>query len=640
MEKINIKDLLDYQIIGDLHQCGDYMITSIEKMNEKTNSYDRDLYYINEDLSLSPLTSSHHVSDFIIEDDTHILFQDTRSKEDEPRKNEKKTVYYRLSLKGGEAIKAFEFKYDVFALKLYSNKQILLIGDQIYENKEKDYVYLTEVPFYINGEGFRDGLRAALMICDPILKQEIKITPAGFDVLDFKIYDHYILYTGIQWKDIMPHKQELYLYDLNNNSNIRLLEPYRIESFVIDDHKIYSMMSDMQEYGTDQYCDLYQYDLENNELKKLLKYEYPIYPSVMSDISPRGGESLQIINHELYLLSTIGYRTLLYHFNGSHMELVFPFDGCITSYLFKGKDLYITGMQEGKLPEIYHYSLSDGHYKLCTQSSFSKVLKNKRVQKPVYIPFINRKGMKIDAWIIFPVDFKADTLYPSLLDIHGGPRGDYGDVFYHEMQVWANEGYFVYYCNPQGSDGYGQDFGDMRGQYGKKDFDDFLDFIEYIKTNFKSIDTNRMGVTGGSYGGFMTNYLITHTHLFQAAATQRSISDWVSDYGTSGISYNDGLFFGARPWQGFEEMWEASPLKYASNCITPTLFIHSFEDYTCAISQAYELFTAFKVLGIDTKAVLFKGENHGLSRRGKPTHRFKRLEEITNWMNDHLKEVL
>jgi dipeptidyl aminopeptidase/acylaminoacyl peptidase len=199
------------------------------------------------------------------------------------------------------------------------------------------------------------------------------------------------------------------------------------------------------------------------------------------------------------------------------------------------------------------------------------------------------------------------------------------------MQVWANEGYVVMYANPRGSDGKGNAFADIRGKYGTIDYEDLMAFVdEVVKTH--NIDPEQLYVTGGSYGGFMTNWMVGHTDRFKAAATQRSISNWISFYGTSDIGY----FFAAdqtdgHPLKDFDKLWEQSPLKYALNIQTPLLFIHADKDYRCPIEQAQQLHAVLMNEGVDTKLVWFKDETHELSRSGKPEARIRRLEEISAW---------
>ncbi|MFN4190768.1 MAG: alpha/beta hydrolase family protein, partial [Pseudothermotoga sp.] len=170
------------------------------------------------------------------------------------------------------------------------------------------------------------------------------------------------------------------------------------------------------------------------------------------------------------------------------------------------------------------------------------------------------------------------------------------------------------------------------------DYEDLMNFVDESIKRFSFIDEERMGVTGGSYGGYMTNWIIGQTDRFRAAVSQRSIANWISKFGTTDIGY----FFVpdqhlGTPWSDFEKLWWHSPMKYA-NCVkTPTLFIHSDEDYRCWLAEAIQMFTSLKYHGVDSKLVIFKGENHELSRSGKPKHRLRRLKEITDWFNKYLK---
>ena len=162
--------------------------------------------------------------------------------------------------------------------------------------------------------------------------------------------------------------------------------------------------------------------------------------------------------------------------------------------------------------------------------------------------------------------------------------------------------------------------------------EDGLSLFRWTMEKYPQIDKNRLCETGGSYGGFMTNWIIGHTDRFCCTASQRSISNWLSFYGVSDI----GPYFSkdqtaGDPWESPEKMWEHSPLKYAANVKTPTLFIHSDQDYRCPLEQGLQMYTALIEQGVETRLCLFHGENHELSRSGKPKHRIRRLQEITDW---------
>ena len=207
------------------------------------------------------------------------------------------------------------------------------------------------------------------------------------------------------------------------------------------------------------------------------------------------------------------------------------------------------------------------------------------------------------------------------------------------MQLWASEGYFVFFCNPHGSDGKGNKFADIRGpKYGKLDYDDIMRFTDAVLEKYPQIDKSRVGMTGGSYGGFMANWIVGHTDRFAAVASQRSISNYISKCLTTDIGYYHNIYaMQADPWNGADILWEHSPLKYADKCTTPTLFIHADEDYRCWMGDAIQMFTALRMHGCPTRLCLFHKENHMLSRSGKPKHRIRRLKEITDWFEKYLK---
>ena len=253
--------------------------------------------------------------------------------------------------------------------------------------------------------------------------------------------------------------------------------------------------------------------------------------------------------------------------------------------------------------------------------------------------FLNTDGVDIDGFVMKPVGYEPGKRYPGILHIHGGPKMVFGPGFHHEMQLWAASGFFVCYCNPRGSCGKGNAFADLQGKYGEVDFRDLMEFTDEVLRRYPEIDADRMGVAGGSYGGFMTNWVIGHTDRFRCAVSQRSIANYVGDYLLSDIGYyyvpDQQL---GTIWEHPERLWKASPLTYADRVKTPTLFIHADKDYRCTLANGLEMFAALKLHGVESKLCMFYGENHGLSREGKPSNRISRLSEILHWMEEHLKE--
>ena len=247
-------------------------------------------------------------------------------------------------------------------------------------------------------------------------------------------------------------------------------------------------------------------------------------------------------------------------------------------------------------------------------------------------------GVSVQGWLMKPAGFNPNEKYPLILEIHGGPHMMYGNTFFHEMQVLAAEGYAVLYMNPRGSYGYGQTFVDgCREDYGGQDYRDLMQGVDYVVDTFEFIDEANLGVTGGSYGGFMTNWIVGHTDRFQAAVTQRSISNWLSFYGVSDIGY----FFNT--WEheldlleDSAALWDISPLKYTANVTTPLLIMHGEEDQRCPIEQGEQFYVALKHREKEVAFLRFPYAGHELSRSGAPVMRMERLKYMVDWFKEYL----
>lgn len=254
------------------------------------------------------------------------------------------------------------------------------------------------------------------------------------------------------------------------------------------------------------------------------------------------------------------------------------------------------------------------------------------------IQFKSKDDWDLHGWLMKPAQFEEGKKYPLILEIHGGPHAMYANSYFHEFQMLAAEGYAVLFINPRGSHGYGQKFVDaVRGDYGGRDYADLMEAVDYVLENYDFIDVNRLGVTGGSYGGFMTNWIVGHTNRFKAAVTQRSISNWISFYGVSDIGYYFNAWQIKSELEDAETLWKHSPLAYVGNVETPLLILHSEKDFRCPIEQAEQLYIALKHRKKETKFIRFPESNHELSRSGKPSLRIARLHYILNWFKEYIK---
>ncbi|MEM7345895.1 MAG: S9 family peptidase [Chloroflexota bacterium] len=245
----------------------------------------------------------------------------------------------------------------------------------------------------------------------------------------------------------------------------------------------------------------------------------------------------------------------------------------------------------------------------------------------------------LQGWIIKPPNFDERQTYPSILEIHGGPMRQYGNTLMHEFHYLAGQGYVVYCCNPRGGRGYGQAHTQaISNNWGDRDYADLMAWVDWVSKK-PYIDQTRMGVTGGSYGGFMTTWIIGHTDRFKAAVVQRAVSNMISMMGSSDLKERFQSLFGAPApfWEDFEGYWRQSPLKYIGQVKTPTLVIHSDTDLRCDIEQGEQIFGALKQRGIETELVRFPSESHGLSRDGRTDRRIARLKHIVRWFDHYLK---
>ncbi len=288
----------------------------------------------------------------------------------------------------------------------------------------------------------------------------------------------------------------------------------------------------------------------------------------------------------------------------------------------------------GQSEESYSKTVHTDQRTLLTME-YTTWLQERMIAMPEMFQFENKAGQQVQCWLIRPSGFPAHQKRPLVLNIHGGPHAMYSGVYSHEMQTQAALGYHVLLVNPRGSFGYGQTFAAAcRGDFGGGDYDDVLQAVdEAIQRYGDEIDNERIAVCGGSYGGLMTNWIITHDDRFRAAVSQRCISNWVSFYGTSdiGTSYTQAMA-GATPWTDAALLWQRSPVAYANQAYTPLLLIHGEQDLRCPIEQGEQMYSALRHLGKPVRMVRYPDSNHNVLKSGKPSYRVNILREVNEWL--------
>ncbi|HEX9485837.1 MAG TPA: S9 family peptidase [Gemmatimonadales bacterium] len=286
-------------------------------------------------------------------------------------------------------------------------------------------------------------------------------------------------------------------------------------------------------------------------------------------------------------------------------------------------DLYALDAQTKRLTQLTHVN----------DSLFAKL----QLVTPEDFWYPSFDGRKIETWIMKPVGFTPGKKYPLILNIHGGPHTAYGYIFFHEMQLMAARGYVVVYPNPRGSTTYGQEFGNII-QY-KYPGDDYKDLMVAVDSVIRRgyVDSTKLGVTGGSGGGLLTDWTVGHTHRFAAAVSQRDVADWLGFWYTADFTLFQPSWFRSTPFRDPQEFLARSPVRYADSVTTPLMFILGEEDLRAPPNQGGEaMFRALKYLHKTTVQVRFPGESHELSRSGKPVHRVERLQHILNWFDKYL----
>jgi dipeptidyl aminopeptidase/acylaminoacyl peptidase len=247
-------------------------------------------------------------------------------------------------------------------------------------------------------------------------------------------------------------------------------------------------------------------------------------------------------------------------------------------------------------------------------------------------------GKRIQGWILKPPHFDASKKYPLILEIHGGPNAAYGYTFTHEFDWMAAKGYVVLYTNPRGSTSYGQDFGNViQYHYPGDDYKDLMAGVDaVVKRGY--IDSTHMGATGGSGGGVLTNWIVTHTNRFAAAVSQRSIADWSGFWYAADFTLFNPTWFSGAPWENPKQFAELSPITYVANVTTPLMLVEGESDMRTPPPMGGEqMFRALKYLHKPTVMVRFPDETHELSRSGKPWHRVERLRHIVGWFDKYLQ---
>lgn len=634
MTKIN--DLMDYEFLSEIKVSNDENKIAYKKTqaNLKENKYDSDLYIYDQELEKSyRITDKKNASIYTFDGKNNLIY-----KYDSDDTND----YFYKNDGNGLGDLAFKLNMDVKSIKWLKDDTYLISASPKKTEEEKKidkensfYKEVTTLPFWANGVGYLKDETIYFYLYNlkdnkltEILKSDKDNEVHGLDInkdLDKIAY----LKVHSDSNDVMEFLESIILKDLKTGEEKILVDKgYSTYTLNFIKDRLIFVGTDMKKGGINEDAFIYEVDFDGNvKMVNNSDFDKSFANSIGTDARWEGNRSFQVHGNRLYFIVTEFEESKLYSIDleGSlNLELA----GCVEDFYVTDKDIYYLEMGANHLAELK------------VKSQENSLIENKieEVLPIEEFTFLSNED-KLKGYVLLPENFDENKKYPTILSVHGGPKTEFSDIFHHEHQMLASNGYIIIYTNPHGSSGRGVKYSDIRGFYGQVDYEDLMTFADEAVKRYPQIDADKMAIYGGSYGGFMTNWTIGHTNRFKAAVSQRSISNWTSFYGVSDIGYYFGSDqTGAEPWGNLEKMWDQSPIKYADKANTPTLFIHADCDYRCPLEQGIQMYNKLKLNGVDTKMVIFHGENHELSRSGKPKARIKRLTEIKEWFDKYLKD--
>lgn len=575
---------------------------------------------------------------------------------------DEKNQLYILKRNGGEAKKVADFPYGVSSFvwspcgqKLWvtaSLKDGTAFTDAVEkEDKKLPEAYVVDrMKHKMDGVG-GNGLRKQGMsthVAEVTLDGTItQFTEGNHDyALNAVSHDGKKLIIGVNRSENQDFefRQPLYIVDVATKEETVLVEQagyYGGAAYSFDDRYIAYVGSDAT-FKNATHTNVYVYDTETGQTSNLTEsLDAPVGDYAVADFQ-QGAAAPAVVwtetNALYFQVSTMGDIRLYYATLEGELYPATPESEHVYGYAVakSGNEAIVTVSNPTFPGELFTHNIATGERKQLTHFN-DAYLAETTLSTAEPIVFKGAKDWDVHGWIMKPANYVEGEKYPLIVEVHGGPHTLYANTFFHEMQLLAAQGYGVLYINPRGSHGYSQAFVDaVRNDYGGGDFEDIMLATDYALANYDWIDTERLGLTGGSYGGFMTNWAVGHTNRFKAAVTQRSISNWISFFGVSDIGYYFTDWQIGGDMSDIEKLWHHSPLKYAKNVETPLLILHSEKDFRCPIEQAEQFYITLKTMGKEVGFVRFPDCDHNLSRTGTPNLRIQRLEQIVGWFEKYI----
>ncbi len=539
-----------------------------------------------------------------------------------------------------------------------SDSIFFLSNSQSEETKQQtnDVKLITRRNYRINGEGYVHNKKTHLLNVSLDTNLVRRITRGDFDVYGFDIFPDgkkALVISNTESDADFHVNLDLFSIDLDNAdgglvkqmsnngpiSSLSISPDGRYVAFIGNDYRFKFNTPDQ----------LWIHDLQNRKTWRaapkldLAAVNSVVYDSKMGNLQMRPVWSAD--SKRVYFLSTNRGNCNIYFavVNSGQAQEVTRGNHVVNSFSISSNGaLAYTRMDPLHLPELFrHESSSQESDTTAAPTQITQfntpLLSQIQLTSPEKFVFRARDGVEIDAWYWPPVGGGKSPANPCVVQMHGG-GGTEGFTFMHEYQCLCAQGLALVTCNFRGTQGYGEQYSaGLTGHYLEKDYTDNMDLADYVIQQGWA-DKSRLGIYGGSYGGLLTNWIITHETKFVAAVTDRCLANLYTFYGTSDDYRRiENDFFDFFPWEDIGKYYDKSPIKYATNIVTPLMIIHSEEDYICPISEAEQLFAFMRRMNKEVVFARFPGENHALSRSGKPKHRIERLELYLWWFTSHIE---
>ena len=603
---------------------GGHTLYTIQTMDVKKDAYQTCLWVM--DLSSGEerqLTAGEHDNGGFWLDDHTVAFSGVRG---EP--SEEESVLYRIDIRGGEALPFLRVpKAGAQITKIDGSRYLVRANTDVNAEEEKEnanWRFFDEYPYMGDGAGYVNKSRRSLFLWDEEAKELKQLTPPLMQTYipffsdDVVLAEDGFYFVGYEYDRDAAGMACICKYEWETGEVKTLCED-RCYVFSLSriDGRIYYAAWAVEEGPAVAAVRVKSVSEAGGDMRTDADPDWDL-----GTVRQREGQTLAI-------LTSRACPQMSRWMGGTDFEAV-PTPGICPNCAYPvGEDIVFSGWEENRLPEIYR--LHDGEVTRLSHQN-DALYAEYTFSTPEYMSVMDGKD-EIVGWVMKPADYEEGKRYPGILNIHGGPHGYYNAAFVQEHQRWTSEGYFVFFCNPRGSTTFGRDFMNVTGRMGKEDYHNLMAFTDAVLKAFPALDGDRLAVTGQSYGGYMTNWIIGQTDRFKAAAPRMSISNWLSMHGTSDERWYGDFVCAGTPWKDAETAWEQSPLRYADAVKTPTLFIQHERDQRCPLEQAQQMFLALLERGVPAKMMVNLGCFHGGRKVSQLLHD---IDVMMAWFAEYL----